>query len=139
MAAVESVTNVTEPNRVAEVAPAEAIVSEPPVAKVPVVEVESPLKPEPEAEVARVAHGLSGGALETLNEADELLKLSDEQYNALVAILEARTVEWKALLADKKSMDSVSFEAGISRIFGGYSKRMLAVFTKEQADLWRSR
>lgn len=139
VAAVESVANVTEPNRVAEVTPAAEKVSEAPVAKVPVVEVESPPTPKPEAEVARVAHGLSGGALGTLNEADELLKLSNEQYNALVAVLEARTAEWKALLADKKSMDSVSFEAGKSRIFGGYSKRMLAVFTKEQAKLWRSR
>lgn len=82
---------------------------------------------------------LSGGALEALNEADELLKLSEEQYNALVAVLEARTVEWKALMADKKSMDDVSFEARKSRIFGGYAKQMLAIFTKEQLELWRNR
>ena len=130
--------NTTESKR-KEVVPAAATVSEPPVAKEVVVEVESALDPELEVEVARVTPDLPEGVLKTLNEADELLKLSDEQYNSLVAVLKARTVEWKALLADKKSMDSISFEAAKSRIFGGYSKQMLAIFTKEQTNLWRSR
>lgn len=96
--------------------------------------VETPAVPS-----ARVVPSLPKGALDTLNKADELLDLSDEQYNALVAILEARTAEWKALMADKKNMDTVSFEAGKKRIFGSYAKQMLAIFTDAQSATWRKR
>lgn len=93
----------------------------------------------PEVDVARVTPNLPGAALKTLNQADNLLDLSDPQFNALVGVLEARTAEWVALMANKKAMDKESFEAEKSRIFGEYAKQMLAIFTPEQLLLWRSR
>ena len=100
---------------------------------------ESTTPAAPEVDVARVTPNLPGAALKTLNQAESLLDLSDQQFNALVGVLEARTAEWMALMANKKSMDGVSFEAGKSRIFGEYTKQMLAIFTPEQRLLWRSR
>jgi hypothetical protein len=94
---------------------------------------------ETEVDVARAVPNLPGAALKTLNQADALLNLSDEQFNALVSVLEARTADWVALMRNKKSMESESFEAEKSRIFGEYAKQMLAIFSSEQQILWRNR
>ena len=100
---------------------------------------ESTTPVEREVDVARAVPHLPGAALKTLNQADALLNLSDEQFNALVSVLEARTADWVALMRNKKSMESESFEAEKSRIFGVYSKQMLAIFSSEQQILWRNR
>ena len=105
----------------------------------PLTLAESTTRAKPEVDVARVAPDLPGAALKTLNQADALLNLSDEQFNALVSVLEARTADWVALMRNKKSMESESFEAEKSRIFGVYSKQMLAIFSSEQQILWRNR
>ena len=100
---------------------------------------ESTTPAESEIDVARAVPNLPGAALKTLNQADTLLNLSDEQFNALASVLEARTADWVALMRNKKSMESESFEAEKSRIFGVYSKQMLAIFSSEQQILWRNR
>jgi len=100
---------------------------------------ESTTPVEPEVDVARVAPDLPGAALKTLNQADALLDLSDQQFNALVGVLEARKDEWVALMRNKKSMDGASFGSEKSRIFGEHAKQMLAIFTPEQQALWRDR
>ena len=100
---------------------------------------ESTTPVEPEVEVARALPNLPGAALKTLNQADALLNLSDEQFNALASVLEARTADWVALMRNKKSMQSESFDAEKRRIFGEYGKQMLVIFTPEQQILWRNR
>ena len=105
----------------------------------PLSAVESTTPTEPQVDVARATHNLPGAALKTLNQADALLNLSNQQFNALVSVLEARTAEWVTLMKNKKSMDSESFEAEKRRIFGEYAKQMLATFTPEQQILWRNR
>ena len=100
---------------------------------------ESTTPVEPEVEVARALPNLPGAALKTLNQADALLDLSDQQFNALVGVLEARKDEWVALMRNKKSMDGASFDSDKSRIFGEYAKQMVAIFTPEQQTLWRDR
>ncbi len=93
---------------------------------------ESTTPAESEIDVARAVPNLPGAALKTLNQADTLLNLSDEQFNALASVLEARTADWVALMRNKKSMQSESFDAEKSRIFGEYGKQMLVIFTLEQ-------
>ena len=105
----------------------------------PLTLAESTTRAKPEVDVARVAPDLPGAALKTLNQADALLDLSDQQFNALVGVLEARKDEWVALMRNKKSMDGASFDSDKSRIFGEYAKQMLAIFTPEQQTLWRDR
>ena len=105
----------------------------------PLTLAESTTRAKPEVDVARVAPDLPGAALKTLNQADALLDLSDQQFNALVGVLEARKDEWVALMRNKKSMDGSSFDSDKSRIFGEYAKQMLAIFTPEQQTLWRDR
>ena len=105
----------------------------------PLSATESTTPAETEVEVVRATHNLPGAALKTLNQADAILDLSGQQFNALVSVLEARTAEWVALMKNKKSMESESFEAEKKRIFGEYAKQMLAIFTPEQQILWRNR
>ena len=105
----------------------------------PLTLAESTTRAKPEVDVARVAPDLPGAALKTLNQADALLDLSDQQFNALVGVLEARKDEWVALMRNKKSMDGASFDSDKSRIFGEYAKQMVAIFTPEQQTLWRDR
>jgi sensor histidine kinase YesM len=100
---------------------------------------ESTTPVEREVDVARAVPNLPGAALKTLNQADALLNLSNQQFNALLSVLEARTAEWVALMKNKKSMESESFEAEKRRIFGEYAKQMLVIFTPEQQILWRNR
>lgn len=100
---------------------------------------ESTTPVEREVDVARAVPNLPGAALKTLNQADALLNLSNQQFNALLSVLEARTAEWVALMKNKKSMGSESFEAEKRRIFGEYAKQMLVIFTPEQQILWRNR
>jgi len=100
---------------------------------------ESTTPAESEIDVARAVPNLPGAALKTLNQADTLLNLSDEQFNALASVLEARTADWVALMRNKKSMQSESFDAEKRRIFGEYGKQMLVIFTPEQQILWRNR
>lgn len=100
---------------------------------------ESTSPAELEMDVARAVPNLPGSALKTLNKADALLNLSDEQFNTLVRVLEARTADWITLMKNKKSMESESFETEKKRIFGEYAKQMLAIFTPEQQILWRNR
>ena len=100
---------------------------------------ESTTPVEPEVDVARAVPNLPGAALKTLNQADALLNLSNQQFNALLSVLEARTAEWVALMKNKKSMGSESVEAEKRRIFGEYAKQMLVIFTPEQQILWRNR
>jgi len=100
---------------------------------------ESTTPVEREVDVARAVPNLPGAALKTLNQADALLNLSNQQFNALLSVLEARTAEWVALMKNKKSMGSESFEAEKRRIFGEYGKQMLVIFTPEQQILWRNR
>lgn len=100
---------------------------------------ESTSPAELEMDVARAVPNLPGSALKTLNQADALLYLSDEQFNTLVRVLEARTADWITLMKNKKSMESESFETEKKRIFGEYAKQMLAIFTPEQQILWRNR
>lgn len=100
---------------------------------------ESTSPAELEMDVARAVPNLPGSALKTLNQADALLNLSDEQFNTLVRVLEARTADWITLMKNKKSMESESFETEKKRIFGEYAKQMLAIFTPEQQILWRNR
>ena len=100
---------------------------------------ESTTPAESEIDVARAVPNLPGAALKTLNQADTLLNLSDEQFNALASVLEARTADWVALMRNKKSMQSESFDAEKRRIFGEYAKQMLVIFTPEQQILWRNR
>ena len=100
---------------------------------------ESTTPAEPEVDVVRAAHNLPGAASRTLNQADAALNLSNQQFNALLSVLEARTAEWVALMKNKKSMGSESFEAEKRRIFGEYAKQMLVIFTPEQQILWRNR
>ncbi|HAV14311.1 MAG TPA: hypothetical protein DCX06_12580 [Opitutae bacterium] len=90
-------------------------------------------------EVTRVETALEGPALKMLKETDELLSLSDTQYNELVALMEARQVEWKALMAKQKVLTDTEFNGRKKALFGGYSKRMMALFTPEQLKLWRNR
>ena len=105
----------------------------------PLSAVESTTPAEPEVDVVRATHNLPGAASKTLNQADAALNLSNQQFNALLSVLEARTAEWVALMKNKKSMGSESFEAEKRRIFGEYAKQMLVIFTPEQQILWRNR
>ncbi len=100
---------------------------------------ESTTPVEREVDVARAVPNLPGAALKTLNQADALLNLSNQQFNALLSVLEARTAEWVALMKNTKSMGSESVEAEKRRIFGEYAKQMLVIFTPEQQILWRNR
>lgn len=113
------------------------VLPQPPVA---VEVVEEPIVVQSQiVEVSRVSTHLTGPSLKTLNQADELLSLSNQQYNDLVAILEERTVQWKSLMSQEKAMSAVDYQVKKRELFSDYSKKMTALFTSEQVKLWRAR
>ena len=86
---------------------------------------------------ARTEVELKPNALERLNEIDNVVSLTDEQYDAIAKIFHKRDKDAAKLFKNKDGIPADEFEAKKKDIYGGAHKAMTAVMSKEQNKLWR--